>query len=188
MCGQGEGRARRGRRASRRQIRSNTGRGRRRARSSRAQAEISRGVVVDQYAAELAALLTAGLKTRAVLRRRSDGTALFLLNTDCRPLRNHGGDRPASKDGRELKADAPIPVAIIFRDPALWYAPDLPVIGHLEPVPGTTVGSAGQWGHTVADATTHIIRRYRPALDPTAEPGLSDILGSEVPALGASDG
>ncbi|MFI6358671.1 hypothetical protein ACIBJF_40090 [Streptomyces sp. NPDC050743] len=156
--------------------------------SRRAQAEISRGGVVDQHATELAALLTVGLKTRVVLRRRSDGTALFLLDADGRLLRNFGGDRQASKDRRELKADSPIPVAIIFRDPALWYAPDLPVIVHLEPVAGTSVGSAGQWGHTVADATTHIIRHYRPALDPTAEPGLSDILGSEVPALGASDG
>ncbi|MEU1596991.1 hypothetical protein ABZ468_30090 [Streptomyces sp. NPDC005708] len=36
----------------------------------RAQEDISRGVVVDEYAAELAALLTAGLSTRVVLHSR----------------------------------------------------------------------------------------------------------------------
>jgi hypothetical protein len=136
----------------------------------RARAQIARGVVVDQHAAELAARLTAGLNTRVLLYPRSNGTALSLLDADGQPLRNHGGERRVGKNGQELEAVWPIPVAIIPNDPALWYAPDLPVTVFLEPVPGTSVGMAGNRGDTVEDAATHIIRHYRPALDPTAEP------------------
>jgi hypothetical protein len=154
----------------------------------RAQEDISRGVVVDECAAELAALLTAGLSTRVVLRSRADGTALLLLDGDGQPLRNYGGDRRATKGGREPRADWPIPVAIIFRDPTLWYARDLPVTIHLEAVPGTPVGHVGELGATVSDAAVHVMRHYGPAIDPTVEPGQAGTVSMEVPALRASDG
>jgi hypothetical protein len=127
----------------------------------RDQDQNSRRVPVEQHATELAALLTAGLSTQVVLRAGADGTALFLLDADGQSLRSHRGDRQASKDRRELKA-LPFPVAIIFSDSNLWYAPDLPVMVHIEAVSRTSVGSGGQHGHTVSDAATHIIRHAVP--------------------------
>ncbi|MGI5142556.1 MULTISPECIES: hypothetical protein [unclassified Streptomyces] len=59
---------------------------------------------------------------------------------------------------------------------------------HLEAVPGTPVGHVGESGATMSDAAVHVIRRYGPAIDPTAEPGQTGTLLMGVPALGASDG
>lgn len=66
-------------------------------RNRRARAQLARGAVVDQHAAELTARLTAGLNTRVLLHPRSDGTALFLLDADA--LRNHRGGQQVGKDG-----------------------------------------------------------------------------------------
>ncbi len=135
----------------------------------RAHAQIAGGIAVNQHVAGLAALLTAGLQARVLLRPSSDGTAIYLLDAEGEPLRKHSGRR-VGKNGAELKATWPIMVAFIAHDPARWYAADLPVTVFLEPVAGTSVGYSGNRGDTVTDAATHIVRHYRPALDPTAEP------------------
>lgn len=133
----------------------------------RARALSPRGVALTPAAADLAARLTAGLATRVLLRSYDAGTAVYLLDADGQPLRNHGGGKQADEGGRELAPIWPILVALIPDDPALGYGSQRPVTVVLDPVPGTSVGYAGSRGDTVADAAVHIIRHYGPALDST---------------------
>jgi hypothetical protein len=126
-----------------------------------------RGVVVDQHSADLAARLSVSLGTRVLLRPNGDDIVLHLLDAEGNPLRNHGGGPELDKRGRLLEAKWPIPVAIIAADPARWYGPELPVTIFLEPVPGTSVGMAGNQGASVADAATYIVRHYQAAIGRT---------------------
>ncbi|MET8184119.1 hypothetical protein [Streptomyces sp. NPDC005336] len=85
--------------------------------SRRAQAEISRGVVVDQHAAELAALLTAGIGGLCCVHARMELLCSCWTLTASRCATTAViGTRAA---GGEPRARWLIPVAIIFRDPTV---------------------------------------------------------------------
>jgi len=127
------------------------------------------GVAVDQRTAELAGRLAGELGVRVLLGPHPAGTALYLPGPDGRPLRNHFGGRETGRRGRPLEPAWPIMVALVG-DPS----GDSPVSVFLEPVPGTSVGYAGDRRDTVEDAVQHIVRHYRPALDPAVGPWRSD--------------
>ncbi|MFE9572972.1 hypothetical protein ACFYMW_31360 [Streptomyces sp. NPDC006692] len=115
--------------------------------------------------------LTTNLNTWILLNPHPSGdTAFYLLNAEGLPLRNHGGGPETDKEGRDIAATWLSASRSFYDDPAHGYAPDLPVTVFLKPVPGSSVGMAGNRGDTVEDAAAHITHHYRPALDPSAEP------------------
>ncbi|MGP3953477.1 hypothetical protein [Streptomyces sp. 7N604] len=89
-----------------------------------------------------------------LLARRGDATNVYLLDAAGEPLANHDG-------GPESAPPVwPIAVASVPDDPKALM--DI----SLEPVPGTSVGMAGNRRDTVEAAAEYLIRHYRPALDP----------------------
>lgn len=90
---------------------------------------------------------------------------MYLLDASGEPLRNHGLGLGFDKSGRAVDPIWPIMVAMVTD-----VESEPPVSVFLEPVPGSSVGDAGNRGEGVEDAATQLVRHYRPALDPTAEP------------------
>ncbi|MEV4333455.1 hypothetical protein AB0K02_23425 [Streptomyces sp. NPDC049597] len=118
-------------------------------------------------------LLTEGLQTQVLLTQPQHlkMTRLFLLDGNGEPLANHGG---APDCGGPL---LPIPVAGVPDDPAGLISIAL------EPVPGTSVGMAGSAAVPLEAAAEYLVRHYRPALDPSAEPWQWDTPWHEAAAF-----